>query len=717
MSLNNAEPLFTSPTILEEIPPPNSSKTKGLITAALAAAFEDMDQLTSSNSKIVKDVTTLTSSSKEAFQQQALNLKMQADLLQNQSKAIEELVKKLNEQSIRTENIEKHLSDTKAHVNRLENELRELKSQSTKQEEEKKIQEQKIQEQQEQEKKEVEEERRKSIQIAKAAAAAAAAATAVESNSSITTTSIISDIIEKVKRDSANFQKYQSQLNSRLSDWEASLDFNDKQVAAAAAAAENNKNNNDNYDDIHNDKAINLYLKIASAISYQISPQLSYNHFLSSTINENISKGIKLEDNSNNVDIEHLFQTLKQLKEENATNEIQNEKLLKRIEVISKRLNVIYILHQKRSSSNIIHTIETKNDQMIHQAMIQNEQNTHALIESAQIHSSTSSDVPAVEKGKERTRLLSINKSNKELQELKEQMITNNLRHSGTLNAFRDSTSVQFIRIQKRIKNLEFKNEVLENAAAVGKFQQDQMKLWKQDIKEELNQIQAVIPESPAPYDDKDIQNRLQTLATKTTEVLLNIQNMNGNTDENNVKMKAALEEQASAIAHLVATKADQVMVTEQLNSKAGAGLEESIRSFMKQVAHDIDERDYRSTKISSCERAAIETRILKLVTSSLRRLRRQQTMLAQALPQTGRTSFGGIVYKCLACDQSSVPDVISRNTEIGLETLRKGRSITAPHEHVDFQDIGAQARRNVHVRSPYKVKGAGFRINNSRSR
>ena len=97
MSLNNAEPLFTSPTILEEIPPPNSSKTKGLITAALAAAFEDMDQLTSSNSKIVKDVTTLTSSSKEAFQQQALNLKMQADLLQNQSKAIEELVKKLNE--------------------------------------------------------------------------------------------------------------------------------------------------------------------------------------------------------------------------------------------------------------------------------------------------------------------------------------------------------------------------------------------------------------------------------------------------------------------------------------------------------------------------------------------------------------------------------------------------------------------------------------------
>jgi|TARA_B110000211_G_C13610652_1_gene348752 hypothetical protein len=89
--------------------------------------------------------------------------------------------------------------------------------------------------------------------------------------------------------------------------------------------------------------------------------------------------------------------------------------------------------------------------------------------------------------------------------------------------------------------------------------------------------------------------------------------------------------------------------------------------------------------------------------------------MLAQALPQTGRTSFGGVVYKCLCCDQSSVPDVISKNTELGLEALRKGRNTcSAPHEHVDFQDIGAQARRNVHTRSPYKVKGAGFRVNNN---
>ena len=174
------------------------------------------------------------------------------------------------------------------------------------------------------------------------------------------------------------------------------------------------------------------------------------------------------------------------------------------------------------------------------------------------------------------------------------------------------------------------------------------------------------------------------------------------------------MEEQASKIAHLVASKADRSMVTAQLNAKAGVGLEESIREFMKQVAHDIDERDYRSGKISSCERAAIETRILKLVTSSLRRLRRQQTMLAQALPQSGRTSFGGVVYKCLCCDQSSLPDVISRDTQKGLEYMRKGRPSTAPHEHVDFQDVGAQARRNIHLRSPYKVKGAGFRVNNN---
>ena len=139
----------------------------------------------------------------------------------------------------------------------------------------------------------------------------------------------------------------------------------------------------------------------------------------------------------------------------------------------------------------------------------------------------------------------------------------------------------------------------------------------------------------------------------------------------------------------------------------------------MQQVSLDIDQRDYRSGKIASCKRAELEARMLRLVTSSLRRLRRQQTLLAQALPQTGRTSLMGVVYKCLACDSHTQPDVLSKDTLKGLECLRKSdtRPSTAPHEHVDYQDIGAQARRNVHVRSPYKVKGAGFRVNVAASR
>ena len=60
---------------------------------------------------------------------------------------------------------------------------------------------------------------------------------------------------------------------------------------------------------------------------------------------------------------------------------------------------------------------------------------------------------------------------------------------------------------------------------------------------------------------------------------------------------------QASAIAHIISSKADRSMVTEQLEGKAGIALEESIRIFMQQVANDIDTRDYRSGKIASCEK------------------------------------------------------------------------------------------------------------------
>ena len=197
--------------------------------------------------------------------------------------------------------------------------------------------------------------------------------------------------------------------------------------------------------------------------------------------------------------------------------------------------------------------------------------------------------------------------------------------------------------------------------------------------------------------------------------------------------------------------------VIANINSKADSALEGGLREFMKKVALDIDDRDYRSGKIASSERAQLETRILRMVTSSLRRIRRQQSMLSRALPQGGmggQTALAGVVYKCLACDRSSPPhcldptnstssallgesalifdaNFVQSETDSGLFPPKVQRPVTAPHSHgvmssrssslqrrhVDFsEDPAMQARRNVHTYSPYRVKGAGFRVANKRT-
>ena len=316
-----------------------------------------------------------------------------------------------------------------------------------------------------------------------------------------------------------------------------------------------------------------------------------------------------------------------------------------------------------------------------------------------------------------------------------------------------------------RIGDIETKNEVLDNAVAAIRFTMDSMKLWKQDLHSEIEKIRVSMPETPKPYDDSQLQEKLEDLARNATASMLQLRNIHESKGKHEELVKAALEEQASAIAHLVASKADQKMVEEGLNSKADSALEGGIREFMKRVALDIDDRDYRSGKIACSERAQLETRILRMVTSSLRRIRRQQAMLSKALPQGlgGQTAMAGIVYKCLACERPSPPSILdptnqsfssiysggsgllessllvpdgssphdydprARTTHpytssTGSLTMR--RPVTAPHVHgvksftnsasLDLSaDPAQQARRNVHTYSPYKVKGAGFRVTN----
>ena len=330
-----------------------------------------------------------------------------------------------------------------------------------------------------------------------------------------------------------------------------------------------------------------------------------------------------------------------------------------------------------------------------------------------------------------------------------------------------------------RIGNIETRNEVLDNAVAAIRFTQDNMKLWKQDIQTEIEQMRKSIPVEPEPFDDSQLQEQLDDLAKKATTTLLQFESLKSSKDKNEEVVKAALEEQASAIAHLVASKADQTMVEEGLNSKADLALEIGIREFMKKVALDIDDRDYRSGKIASSERAQLETRILRMVTSSLRRIRRQQSMLSKALPQGlgslhRKPLMASIMYKCLACERPSPPSILDPATQEYLSVMSGGsalidshlyedhskvlaqdneskaritqpyglststgslslrRPVTAPHAHgvmhsrsnkiskCDFgfsADPAQQARQNMHTYSPYKVKGAGFRIANKNSR
>jgi len=316
-----------------------------------------------------------------------------------------------------------------------------------------------------------------------------------------------------------------------------------------------------------------------------------------------------------------------------------------------------------------------------------------------------------------------------------------------------------------RIGEIETNNEVLDNAVAAIRFTMDSMKLWKQDMQSEIEQMRESIPETPEPYDDSQLQEQLGDLAKKATTSLLQLRDLNNSKSKHEEAFKVALEEQGSAIAHLVASKADQAMVEKGLNAKADSALESGIRDFMKKVALDIDDRDYRSGKIASSERAQLETRILRMVTSSLRRIRRQQSMLSKALPQGlgGQAPLmAGIVYKCLACERPSPPSILDPTNQnyslvmsggsglledkhlhhdrserhdfdsrarathpysssAGSLTMR--RPVTAPHAHgimsskstlLDLSaDPAQQARRNVHTHSPYKVKGAGFRVAN----
>ena len=324
-----------------------------------------------------------------------------------------------------------------------------------------------------------------------------------------------------------------------------------------------------------------------------------------------------------------------------------------------------------------------------------------------------------------------LKKVEKSFNTMRQHLDTSHTTLAETIEGLRQSTVSINDNIQgicNRIKDIELKQEILDNAKEAALFERNSMKLWKQDVQDDIISIKKLIPDATPEYDDTEIQEKLTKLATNAMSTLISIREVAGNSGTQDIKVKAALEEQASAIAHIISSKADRSMVTEQLEGKAGIALEESIRIFMQQVANDIDTRDYRSGKIASCERAALETRMLRLVTSSLRRLRRQQTMLAQALPRGTGAAMMGVIYKCLACDQAQ-PDILDRDTQKGLEYLRnstsntssnhsgRGRPSTAPHHHVDFKDIGAQARRNVHTKSPYKVKGAGFRVSASASR
>ena len=122
----------------------------------------------------------------------------------------------------------------------------------------------------------------------------------------------------------------------------------------------------------------------------------------------------------------------------------------------------------------------------------------------------------------------------------------------------------------------------------------------------------------------------------------------------------------------------------------------------MRRVANELGTRDHRHSMVASSHRAALEARLLKVVTKALARIQRQQGMLMQVVGPFN-TAMAGLQYKCLACDRPTPPtnvDGFSASVGPMAGTMRGSSSASA-----------VDARYKAHTRATMRTQGAGFRV------
>ena len=321
-----------------------------------------------------------------------------------------------------------------------------------------------------------------------------------------------------------------------------------------------------------------------------------------------------------------------------------------------------------------------------------------------------------------------------------------------------DDVATVVKRLEEEFLRANHRAEILSNGLDSAKNDIIELKNSAMHMQHDIEETRNMIPEPTPPYDDSEIKHQLNYHAKELVDIIDGVNTLKESEGKFDAEIKSVFEEHAQKIAHLLATKADARSTELALKSKAPRALEHQVKDFVRDFVEKINDRDQLSQKKSKTQRASLEARILKLVTASLNRLKAQQNQLSQIIgPFNSR--FGGLMYKCLACDRPAdnymplhttlhnhrnrilteesksagslsgeFSDSLTVSPMLGGKGVKEvavrkyGGKVNAREDgkrknEVNFDDPGIQARRNIHTYSPYRTVGAGFRVNNKTHR
>eukprot|EP00949_MAST-11_sp_MAST-11-sp1_P001491 g1491.t1 len=264
--------------------------------------------------------------------------------------------------------------------------------------------------------------------------------------------------------------------------------------------------------------------------------------------------------------------------------------------------------------------------------------------------------------------------------------------------------------MKEQLRSIHTRVEIVNNSVSAMDFKVKQVLELKEDIMDEMESTRASLAELAEKESQTSEESRgglqehrqkIDAQQKKLSEAMAALVKLEMKEGKSAKESKEILERHAHQIAHIVATKADNEMLQSGLESKASVAIENNLNEFIRRVANELGERDQRHTMVASSHRAALEARLLKVVTRALSRIQQQQHMLAEVIGPYN-TAMAGLQYKCLTCDRPSAPSLDER----ALQATASVMSRSAPNlrQKVDH-------RYMAHTRQTLRTQGAGFRI------